>query len=223
MLPPNLIMDLHQTLPPSYGNIYQSSSSNPLVPLQRSQSLQQHPPPAQYYSGPSTHPLSAQQPFQPGLGFQQQQHYVQQQHQLHAQVAPSFATHPSQPHLSRVAHHPPPHHLVQHQHHQQQHPQPIQPSQTQHQQVQHQQYTLPVHHQVLPVQQQSHPITATQVQHVDSQTYLEVNTEPEPQQFEVKPDDHLKGLKLVSDPPDLDTWRQRLFNVDDMIVVSEEE
>ena len=217
-------MDLHQTLPPSYNNVYQSSGSNHLVPLQRSQSLQQHPPPAQYYHGSSHHPLNAQQPLQPGLGYprQQQQQYVQQQHQLHAPVAPSFTNHPSQSHLVRVAHRPQPHQLLQH--HQQQHSQPLQPSPVQHQQVQHQQYNLPVHHHVLPIQPLQ-PIAATrvQVQHVDNQEQLEVNTQSGQQPYEPKADAHLEGLKLVPDPPDLDVWRQRLFDVDDMIVVSEEE
>lgn len=32
-----------------------------------------------------------------------------------------------------------------------------------------------------------------------------------------------KGLKIVPDPPDLQEWRERLFNVEDTIVLSEEE
>jgi glutathione S-transferase len=39
-----------------------------------------------------------------------------------------------------------------------------------------------------------------------------------------KPDTHLEGLKLVADPPDLQAWREKLFGVDDnMIVLSEEQ
>jgi glutathione S-transferase len=143
-----------------------------------------------------------------------QQHYIPQQRQLHAQVAPTFAPHPSQSHHARVAHHPPPPHLIQHQQHPQ-HP-PVQQ-----QQQQSQQYNLPIHHHVLPIQQQS--IAPTPVQHGDNQLQSDVKTQPEQQQYEHKPDAHLEGLKLVPDPPELDTWRQRLFDVDDMIVVSEEE
>ncbi|KAF2856185.1 hypothetical protein T440DRAFT_383910 [Plenodomus tracheiphilus IPT5] len=32
-----------------------------------------------------------------------------------------------------------------------------------------------------------------------------------------------QGLKLIPNPPDLDSWRERLFNVDDMITLTEEE
>jgi hypothetical protein len=34
---------------------------------------------------------------------------------------------------------------------------------------------------------------------------------------------HLQGMKLVRDPPDLDTWRKILFHVDEMITLSEEQ
>lgn len=34
---------------------------------------------------------------------------------------------------------------------------------------------------------------------------------------------HLQGMKLIKDPPDLDTWRNILFHVDDMIILSEEQ
>lgn len=34
---------------------------------------------------------------------------------------------------------------------------------------------------------------------------------------------HLQGMKLVRDPPDLDTWRNILFHVDEMITLSEEQ
>lgn len=52
---------------------------------------------------------------------------------------------------------------------------------------------------------------------------LEVNTQPEQPQYEHKPDAHLEGLKLVPDPPELQSWRQKLFDIDDMTVVNEDE
>lgn len=52
---------------------------------------------------------------------------------------------------------------------------------------------------------------------------LEGNAQTEQPQYEHKPDANLKGLKLVPYPPELEIWRQRLFDIDDMIVVSEDE
>lgn len=34
---------------------------------------------------------------------------------------------------------------------------------------------------------------------------------------------HLQGMKFIKDPPDLDTWRNILFHVDEMIALSEEQ
>lgn len=36
-------------------------------------------------------------------------------------------------------------------------------------------------------------------------------------------DSHLVGLKIVPNPPDLDAWRERLFNVDEPITLTEEQ
>lgn len=36
-------------------------------------------------------------------------------------------------------------------------------------------------------------------------------------------DGHFANLKMISDPPDLENWREKLFNVEDTIVLSEEE
>lgn len=38
-----------------------------------------------------------------------------------------------------------------------------------------------------------------------------------------KQEDYRKGMKLVPDPPDLEMWREKLFNVDGMIVLSEDQ
>jgi glutathione S-transferase len=32
-----------------------------------------------------------------------------------------------------------------------------------------------------------------------------------------------EGLKLIANPPDLEAWRQKLFDVDDYITLNEEE
>lgn len=39
----------------------------------------------------------------------------------------------------------------------------------------------------------------------------------------VKLDGHIANLRIVPDPPDLDVWRQRLFDINDTITLSEEE
>lgn len=36
-------------------------------------------------------------------------------------------------------------------------------------------------------------------------------------------DSHLGGLKIVPNPPDLDAWRERLFNVDEPITLTDEQ
>tara|TARA_R110002003_G_scaffold198_23_gene15586 strand:- start:26139 stop:26729 length:591 start_codon:yes stop_codon:yes gene_type:complete len=53
---------------------------------------------------------------------------------------------------------------------------------------------------------------------------------PEPQAHGRETDDapssnhgQFQGLKLIADPPDLEAWRQRLFDVDDTMTLSEEE
>lgn len=38
-----------------------------------------------------------------------------------------------------------------------------------------------------------------------------------------KGEPYFKNMKLISNPPDLKRWRERLFNVEDTIVLSEEE
>lgn len=201
-------MDLHQSVPPPYNNLYPSAPPSslvplvPLVPLQRSQSLQYGPG-----TVPSNfHPLNTPQPRQSGHGFAHQ-HYIPQQSQLQAQATPRFVSHASQSHhVQRV----PPHLIPHTQHPPLQHPQ--------HQQ----QYNLPVHHHVVPIPI-SQPIAVVGAHRVENQLQPPVVARPDLQQHEHKPDAHLEGLRLVPNPPDLGTWRQRLFNVDDMIVVSEEE
>jgi hypothetical protein len=39
----------------------------------------------------------------------------------------------------------------------------------------------------------------------------------------VKHGGQFEGLRLIPNPPDLDCWRQKLFNVDDILVLNEEQ
>lgn len=39
----------------------------------------------------------------------------------------------------------------------------------------------------------------------------------------IKQADHRKDMKCIPDPPDLDSWREKLFNVDETITLSEEQ
>ncbi|KAI2863354.1 hypothetical protein CBS147321_1343 [Aspergillus niger] len=54
----------------------------------------------------------------------------------------------------------------------------------------------------------------SQNQHLHQQTHL--------QSLVKRPDQHV-DIRTILDPPDLDAWRERLFNVDEMIVLSEEQ
>lgn len=38
-----------------------------------------------------------------------------------------------------------------------------------------------------------------------------------------KQESHFGGMKLIPNPPDLQAWRERLFNVDEMITLTEEQ
>lgn len=50
-----------------------------------------------------------------------------------------------------------------------------------------------------------------------------VSQAPEVEEHAAKSAGHLKGLKRIPDPPDLAAWRQKLFNVDDTIVLTEDQ
>lgn len=54
----------------------------------------------------------------------------------------------------------------------------------------------------------------SQNRHLHQQTHL--------QSLVKRPDQHV-DIRTILDPPDLDAWRERLFNVDEMIVLSEEQ
>jgi hypothetical protein len=85
--------------------------------------------------------------------------------------------------------------------------------------VQQPRYSHPVHH-VFPPQQSvpSQPL-------LEGQLPSSHNVLPSiiQQEYPSKPDAHLEGLRLVPEPPDLEAWREKLFGVDDMIVLSEEQ
>ncbi|KAH9870660.1 hypothetical protein IAQ61_006138 [Plenodomus lingam] len=64
---------------------------------------------------------------------------------------------------------------------------------------------------------QSHP----HVQH--AQPVLQQPQAPDGDESPFTNHGQFQGLKLIPNPPDLDLWRERLFNVDDMITLTEEE
>ncbi|CAG8000189.1 unnamed protein product [Penicillium olsonii] len=54
------------------------------------------------------------------------------------------------------------------------------------------------------------------------QEFVEMNTDPVDPTALVAPGE-LRGFKAIPDPPNLDYWRERLFNVDELITLSEDE
>jgi hypothetical protein len=185
-------MDLQQTVPPTFNNLFQTAHGHP---LQRSQSAQN--PVASI--PPHFHALNAGQQ---NNGFVQQR-YLQQRALTAAGTAhrpPPYAPQPTQQFLSASDSVPVQSHVVPH------------PSQHS--------YTLSVHH-GLPIQS----IPGPQTQSINNQipAVQDVRQDPVPPEHASKPDANLEGLKLVPDPPRLEAWRKRLFNVDGMIILSEEE
>ncbi|KAH5337077.1 hypothetical protein HBI50_016600 [Parastagonospora nodorum] len=63
----------------------------------------------------------------------------------------------------------------------------------------------------LPVQQHAHADTAVQAQGADADDAPASNH------------GQFHGLRLIPDPPDLEAWRQKLFDVDEMITLNEDE
>ncbi|EON61448.1 hypothetical protein W97_00663 [Coniosporium apollinis CBS 100218] len=58
---------------------------------------------------------------------------------------------------------------------------------------------------------------------IQMQLLRDRNSVPEVEEHAAKSAGHLKGLKRIPDPPDLAAWRQKLFNVDDTIVLTEDQ
>ena len=74
---------------------------------------------------------------------------------------------------------------------------------------------LTPHHQV-PSQPQSHQEALGRLQN-------EIDLRPVSVQDGGTTEGHLSNLKLALDPPDLEAWRKRLFDVDSMITLTEDE
>ena len=73
-----------------------------------------------------------------------------------------------------------------------------------------------------PTQRQSIPLPPpipTQQIPQRQQSHVESVREPE----EAPSSGQFQGLKLIAEPPDLEAWRQKLFDVDDTITLNEEE
>jgi hypothetical protein len=56
-----------------------------------------------------------------------------------------------------------------------------------------------------------------------AQLQKEVNFFSGPEPAAEKQDNHFGGMKLIPNPPDLEAWRERLFNADDTITLTEEQ
>lgn len=51
----------------------------------------------------------------------------------------------------------------------------------------------------------------------------EVDPRPAPAQEGGTTDGHFSNLKMVPDPPNLEQWRKRLFDLDDTVTMTEDE
>lgn len=71
-------------------------------------------------------------------------------------------------------------------------------------------------HPQLSSQPQSHSEALGRLQH-------EIDLRPQPIVDVGTTDGHFSNMKLIPNPPDLDEWRQRLFDVDDIITMTEDE
>ncbi|KAF2422372.1 hypothetical protein EJ08DRAFT_701665 [Tothia fuscella] len=186
-------MHHHQSVPPTYNNPYQAA---PLHQLQRSQA----PPYPLNPLPPTYEPLSTNHHNNNNGYFHQQPHGQRFLHLLTSAPAQqhgttSFTHRPLQQPLAAPS---------------QQNPlqNPIPQHSYDGQLVVHHHYPAPI--------QQQHPLEAqgTTVYHQHTASL---------QNYPPKPDTHLEGLRLAPDAPDLEVWREKLFNVDDMIVLSEEQ
>ncbi|KIW06987.1 uncharacterized protein PV09_02645 [Verruconis gallopava] len=86
---------------------------------------------------------------------------------------------------------------------------------------QQQQYNLPVHNGV-PIQR-PHPQPPNQVPIAPVQTQEAVPPESSTAAQDGKVDKHIKGLRIIPEPPGKDEWRQRLFEVEGLLILTEEE
>lgn len=83
-----------------------------------------------------------------------------------------------------------------------------------------QHFNLPVHN-GLPIQRRP---TQPQLSQVPPQPKI-AHVEPvsTAQNGNVKVDKHLKGLRCIPEPPDKELWRQRLFDVDGFMILTEDQ
>lgn len=51
----------------------------------------------------------------------------------------------------------------------------------------------------------------------------EVDLRPAPAQEGGTTDGHFSNLKMIADPPNLEQWRKRLFDLDDTVTMTEDE
>lgn len=75
--------------------------------------------------------------------------------------------------------------------------------------------------QIPPPQILTHQFPSSLQSHVE--TLAETHVETHVRDEAGAPSGHFQGLKLVAEPPDLEAWRQKLFDVDDTITLNEEE
>lgn len=99
------------------------------------------------------------------------------------------------------------------------HPGPQEPPTSQLQHDLNQEFMTPRNKEMEMPSYPSQPLPQTLVPHFQSPPQLEVLQPGGTNQN----DGHFKNMKLVADPPDLQKWREKLFNVEDTIVLSEEE
>lgn len=90
-----------------------------------------------------------------------------------------------------------------------------------HYQQQHQ-FSIPVHNGI-PLQQQLPRAHEIHVQHVPPPDPPIVESSLRTAIQLPKQDKHLKGLKCILEPEHKDSWRQRLFEVDGMMILTEEQ
>jgi hypothetical protein len=83
-----------------------------------------------------------------------------------------------------------------------------------------QQFNLPVHNGV-PIQRPQPPPQLPRAPVQSTEVVAQGDTASIPQIG--KPDKHLKGLKYIPEPPDKELWRHKLFDVDGLMILTDEQ
>jgi hypothetical protein len=89
-----------------------------------------------------------------------------------------------------------------------------------------QQYSLPVHHgNAIPrrTTQPQLPPAPPALPVLQQQHLIQPEAVAADQSGNGKQDKHLKGLRCILEPPDKELWRQRLFDVDGLMVMTEDQ